>query len=266
MAHINEQQLIDHLDNSLQGKASAEMDRLIAGDQEAAGEWAYLRMAVAAIQDAGLQEQVKSVKREFLAQKFGGLTAVTVNTEKIKATTRTAAVPMFRKAMRIAAMLLVIGGAATIYKYTTTSPTGLYNRYYASYDLNASRSNNTLDPIEQAYNDKNWMEVVALFNRGAEKNHKSYFLAGMAELEMKRYFGAIEKFKLILAENAQSGNDYFQDEAEYYLALSWLAADQADKAIPILDKIKADKNHLYHATVEKMSSIDLHIVQYKNGK
>jgi hypothetical protein len=266
MAHINQQELIDHLDNSLQGKASAEMDQLIADDREATGEWAYLRLAVTAIREAGLNEQIKSVKKEFLAQKFGGTATATNGKAIVKSISGGRVVPMYRKAMRVAAMLLVLGGAATLYKYSVTSPTGLYNRYYATYDLNASRSATAPDPIEQAYNNKNWMEVVALFNRETEKNHKSYFLAGMAELEMKRYLGAIEKFKLIMAENAQSGGDYFQDEAEYYLALSWLAVDQADKAIPILDKIKADKNHLYHSTVENMSTIDLHIVRYKNSK
>jgi hypothetical protein len=36
--------------------------------------------------------------------------------------------------------------------------------------------------------------------------------------------------------------------------------------MPLLDKIRADKTHLYHDVVEKMSSLDLRIAAYKNLK
>ena len=92
------------------------------------------------------------------------------------------------------------------------------------------------------------------------------FLAGMADLELKRYNDAIEHFEQVIAVNAQSGSDYFQDEAQYYLAISWLAKDKVNEALPILEKIRADKNHLYHDKVEQMSFLDLRLVQYKESK
>ena len=85
----------------------------------------------------------------------------------------------------------------------------------------------------------------------------------MANLELKDYAEAIEKFKQVLAENNRSGSDLFQDEAEYYLAMSYLANNEAEEALPIIERIKADKNHLYHQVIGKMSSLDLRIIQHK---
>jgi hypothetical protein len=88
----------------------------------------------------------------------------------------------------------------------------------------------------------------------------------MADLELKKYDDAIGKFQHIIATNALSGGDYYQDEAEFYLAMSWLGRGDANEAIPLLDKIKANKSHLYHDVVAKMSSLDLDIIQYKSDK
>ena len=41
---------------------------------------------------------------------------------------------------------------------------------------------------------------------------------------------------------------------------------KVNEAMPILEKIRADKNHLYHDKVEKMSFTDLRLVQYKENK
>ncbi|HMH23049.1 MAG TPA: hypothetical protein VK563_14795 [Puia sp.] len=254
MAQNKVQELIDHLDKSLLGKGSIELDLMIGNDRELAGEWNYLQLAVATIQDAGLHEQVLAVRKKWS------------NQQSVDTQFKTPVFNMYRKAMRIAAFLLVLAGSAAIYKYNSTSSDGLYNQYYASYDLSTNRAAGVQDALELAYNNKNWAEVITLFNTANERSHKLYFLAGMADLELKIYGGAIEKFQQIVAENAQSHTDYFQDEAEYYLAMSLLASNKADQAMPILEKIKADKGHLYHQIVTKMSFTDLNIVQFKDRK
>ena len=55
-----------------------------------------------------------------------------------------------------------------------------------------------------------------LFGTPKEKTNKTYFLAGMADLELKKYDDAIGKFQHIIATNALSGGNYYQDEAEFY--------------------------------------------------
>jgi tetratricopeptide (TPR) repeat protein len=249
------QTLIDHLDNNLQGNKSSEMEQKISNDPEAAQEWVYIRLAVDAVQDAGLYNQVATVKSAWQAQqssatKPGGAIVHTI----------------YRNVLRVAACIFILSGGAALYKYTTTSSDSVYNKYYTSYSLNASRGASTQDAQEQAYSNKNWADALSLFDKSKEKSNKSYFIAGMADLELKKYDDAIAKFQHIIAANVLSGADYFQDEAEFYLAMSWLGRGDANEALPLLDKIKANKSHLYHDVVLKMSSLDLRIIQYKSGK
>jgi hypothetical protein len=248
------QSLIDHLDKSLQGEGSPEVERLLGSDPDAAREWNYLLMAVDAIQEAGLEEQVATIKNEWKAQQ----TTVEKPTGGIIRR-------ISRNMAKIAAILVLLAGGAAFYKYATISSGSLYDRYYSSYDLNTSRGADDETAMEKAYHAKDWNAVLAGFNV-AKRDNKMDFLAGMADLELRKYNDAIEHFEQVIAVNAQSGGDYFQDEAQYYLAISWLAKDKVNEALPILEKIRADKDHLFHDKVAKMSFLDLRLVQYKESK
>jgi len=247
--------LIDYLDNNLSGEELLEAEALVRNDQEMAKEWQYLHLAVDAIQESGLQEQVAGIRKLYEEQR------------QIKAKPASAIVHnIYRNVLRIAAVLLILIGAAAVYKYTTVNATGMYNEYYTSFELNTTRGVENADAMEQAYRNKNWASVISLSNTLAQKTNKSYFLTGMANLELKKYNGAIEAFGQIIAANIKSGDNYFQDEAEYYLALGYMANNEASKALPLLEKIKSDKHHLYYEKVRGISSIDLNIIKYKAGK
>ncbi|HEX9511104.1 MAG TPA: hypothetical protein VF939_11530 [Puia sp.] len=275
MSENQAQSLIDHFDDSLRGKGSAEMEQRISNDPETAQEWLTINLAVDAVQDAGLHEQVTAVKSVWLAQQSAETKAGFVRTRPDLSGTETDSVArsaggrvrtLYLNAMRVAACILILAGGATVFKYATTSSSGLYGKYYTSYVLNTNRGNETKDAMEEAYNNKNWEAVITLFNATKEKNNKSYFLTGMADLELKQYVDAIDKFQQVIAANVLSGSDYFQDEAEYYLAMSWLASNDANEAYPLLEKIKANKGHLYYDKVAKMSLADLRIARYKSHK
>lgn len=249
-----QQALIDHLDKSLQGESSPEMELQISNDPEAAREWNYLLMAVDAIQEAGLQEQVAAVQNEWKVQQA---TEVKPSVGIVRQLSRNMA--------KIAAILVLVAGGAAFYKYATISSGSLYDKYYSSFDLNTSRGAGEKDAVEKAYVAKDWNAVLSAAS-ATKRDNKVDFLAGMADLELKKYDDAIEHFEQVIAVNAQSGSDYFQDEAQYYLAISWLAKDKVNEALPILEKIRANKDHLFHDKVAKMSFLDLRLVQYKESK
>lgn len=230
------------------------MEQLIASDADAAREWNYLLAAVDAIQEEGLYEQVGTIKNEWKVQQ----------TQAVKPTGGIVR-QLSRNMAKIAAILVVVAGGAAFYKYATISSGSLYDRYYSSYDLNTSRGAGDIDKMEKAYQAKDWNAVLTEFN-AAKRDNKADFLAGMADLELKRYNDAIEHFEQVIAVNAQTGADYFKDEAQYYLAISWLAKDKVNEALPILEKIRANKDHLFHDKVGHMSFLDLRLVQYKESK
>jgi hypothetical protein len=248
------QALIDHLDQSLRGEGSAETQEMINNDPELIREWHYLQLAVDAIQDTALYEEVGTVKEQWKIQQ----TAVVKPSRGIVRS-------LSSNIAKIAAILVLLAGGAAFYKYATISSGSLYDKYYSSYSLNTSRGAADEDAMDKAYQAKDWHTVITLFSP-TKRTNKTDFLTGMADLELKKYDDAIEHFEQIMAANTQAHTDYFQDEAQYYLAISWLAKDKVNEALPILEKIRADKNHLYHDKVEQMSFLDLRLVQYKESK
>ena len=284
MSLPNTNALIDHLDesftaapDSVSPEASATMQRLIVEDEDNAREWLYLQLAVDTIQNAGLHEEVATVRKQWEAIATTTMEAQANAAPESMAATQDQTTTsnqtnggvvrnLYRNMMRVAACAVLVAGGACIFKYVRLSSSSLYSEYYTSYELNTSRGSTSQDAIEKAYTAKNWSEVLALFSPGKDRSNKTDFLAGLADLELKRFDDAIAHFEQIIASNSHSGGDYFEDEAEYYLAISWLAKDKVNEAMPILEKIKANKDHLYHDKVKKMSFTDLRLVQYKENK
>jgi tetratricopeptide (TPR) repeat protein len=258
---LNHEQLIDHLDSTHKGQGSADVDTRIAADPEASQEWRQLWLAVDAVEQAALYEKVSTVRAEWIAHR--------TDTKSVSAPQPGGAVvrSISRVALRAAAVVLVIGASAAIYKYSVTSSSGIYSSYYTAYDLNTSRGATTAqDEMDAAYKARNWSGVDDAFKKKKAKDNKSYFLEGMADMEAKKYDEAIGMFQQVMAANNLSGSDYFEDESEFYLAMAWLARNDVKEAMPLLEKIKADKTHLYHDVVVRMSSLDLRIAAYKDLK
>jgi len=53
----------------------------------------------------------------------------------------------------------------------------------------------------------------------------------------------------MIEKNAQSKTDYFEDDAEYYLAMSYLNNQEPGKAMPIFEKIYANADNPYNTNV-----------------
>jgi len=84
----------------------------------------------------------------------------------------------------------------------------------------------------------------------------------MARMQQKEYYEAISLLKTLIQYN-QGKEPYFEDEAEYYLAMNYLATGQAARAVELFDQIKADPRHVYYSRVEEMGKLDLGILRIK---
>jgi hypothetical protein len=247
--------IIDQLDESMKGEISSDFASKLREDKELASDWDSLQIALAAIREAGLREQVAAVADEYHSAKVIAIRKPVSNVR-----------PMFRNLARIAASVFLLLAVGAIYKYSSVNSTKFYTSNFSDYELSVSRGANNLDLLEKAYREKNWAAVFERFNALEKRNNKSIFLAAMANLELKKPDSAIPLFSEVLKNNADGTDAYFHDESEYYLAMSFLGNNESSKAIPILEKIKADPNHLYNKIVREMSWTDLRIIQYKSGK
>jgi tetratricopeptide (TPR) repeat protein len=255
-------QLIDRLDESLAGRLPANPESIAGDDPEMLHELYFLRLAVDAVKDAGLYDEITVVRTDWKMQQSMSEKVASAASRPQGAIVRS----INRYGLRAAAVILILTTGTAVYKYVSVNPTGLYNNYFSSYDLHTSRGAGAARPIEDAYEAKDWGQVVAIAAGAKQKDNQIDFLAGMADLELKKFDDAITHFEQVIAVNATTHGDYYQDEAEYYLAISWLARGNVNEAMPILERIKADANHKYHQKVEKMSFFDLRLVQYKENK
>jgi hypothetical protein len=252
----NEHLLINYLDRTLEAREMQEMEALITSDPETRKQWQYLQLAVEAIEYAALYDQVAAVKENFKT-----IQPVDVITASPKWGVR-----IRMKAFRVAAgvLLFILGGGA--YKYFTTSATQVYKEAFIVYTLPTTRGQATITGIEQAYRLANWKEVIANLNNSSLTDNKALFLAGMAHLQLHNYAESSMLFEQVRVNNTQTGDDYFQDEAEFYGAMSDLAGNHAKQAILLLQQIRGNINHLYHEQASRIGNIDLQILKIKAGR
>ena len=246
--------LIDELDKMLSGKALTDLQESLRSDKGVAAEWEYLKLAVEAVEYAAIYDRVDFVRKTVppASGKTGFQSGVVRN--------------IFKISIRVAAILVVFLGVAAIYKYSTVSSATVYNEYYTGYTLGVSRGTNTSSAIDEAYKSKNWQSVITLAANENRPTAKTVFLDGMAAMELQQYPAAITNFHQVIAINTGSNEHYFQDEARYYLALSYLMNKQADKGVDLLNEIRQEKNNLYQPLASRISVLDLKIVDIKSKR
>lgn len=250
----NEHLLINYLDRTLEEREMREVEALINSDSEMSKQWQYLQLAVEAVEYAALYDQVAAVKENFRT-----IHASEVLTASPKRVVR---MPM-RLIARIAAIfILAVAGMGT-WKYFTTSATQVYKQAFIEYTLPTTRGQASITGIEQAYRLANWNEVIAVFTKSSLTDNKALFLAGMAHLQLHNYAQASKLFEQVRANNTQTGDDHFQDEAEFYGAMSDLANNHTKQGIEVLKQIRGNKNHLYHEQAARIGNIDLQILIFK---
>lgn len=256
MESRHEHLLVNYLDRTLEEKEMREIEELINTDMEVRNQWQFMQLAVEAVEYVALNDQVAAVKEQFR----------TIHPIAVIPAQRRGVHVMMRNMYKVAACLLFLVIATAGYKFISTSTIHMYKQSFIPYTLGTSRGNSTINEIEQAYRNKNWKQVLTAFDKAAEKDNKMLFLAGMANMQLQQYAAANKMFGQVLAHNAQTGDDYFQDEAQYYLAMSYLANGQAKEAITLLQQIRTNKNHLYNRQASQISSTDLRILAFKSGK
>ena len=257
MESRNEHLLINYLDRTLEEQEMREIEALINTDPETRKQWQYLQLAVEAVEYAALYDQVAAVKDDFRTIQ---------PMEVLQETARRGLRVRMRRTLRIAAAALLFFVGMGTYKYFSVNATRVYQQAFINYTLSTTRGQANITDIEQAYQAQNWNAVIAAVNKTSLTDNKALFLSGMAHLQLKMYGEASMLFEQVRANNAQTGKDYFQDEAQYYGALSDLASGHTQQAVTALQLIRADKGHLYHEQASRIGKIDLKILNIKANK
>lgn len=232
------EKLVQYLDGELVGADKETLEQQLAADKDLQEELNRLRSATAAVKLYGSQQKVAGIHHEMMEEMQPGL-------KKIKSGRK-----ILRYSIAVAASLILLIGGYMAYNFFTLSPDKVFASRYQAYELTSYRDANTTEtPVERAYREKNYKEVLRIHDAGEDHSPKGEFLCGAAALEVKDNSKAIKCFKEVLDMNRRSQQPVLNDESEFYLSLGYTRNGDYDFALALLNKIHDDVNHKYNKEV-----------------
>ncbi|HYC29395.1 MAG TPA: hypothetical protein VEB42_11270 [Chitinophagaceae bacterium] len=251
--NITPDMLIQYLDNELAPQDRQLVESELAADPGLQQQLERLKLAQQAFKMYARQQQVSSIHGEMMK-------------ELPRKTVRSTPVRILRMAMRVAALVVVLVLIAGLVQYSLLDAGRLYQSKYETYTLSTSRDATGSSATEQAYRNHDMAQVIALYESNAPKYAEDFFLAGQAYLALDNPQKAIAAFEMLLKSNAVMPFKPYQDDTEYYLALAWLKAGRADKALPLFEKIHNEPAHAYHDQVSGWYLTKLRWLKRKQGE
>ena len=241
------EKLIQYLDGDLTGSELEGFEKLLSENEGLQHELENLTLAKMAVRSYGLKSQVASVHQEM------------IQTLKSQSKPSEGKIyPFIRSTLKYAASIFLVLFSIGIYLYISTSSTKLYNENYRPYKLSIARGEPTSSNLETAFNSNNYELVISTFKTLTNPTNKDYFLTAKAYLSTHQLEKAVQAFKQVI--NAPAPNSAFKDDADFYLALTYLENNEPVKAKPIFEKIYSDRDHLYHDRVSYWTLLKLKLL------
>jgi hypothetical protein len=229
--------LIQYLDGELGGDELESVKKNIESDPAVREELENLRLAKEAVTGYGMHKKVQSIHAEMMRE-LGGNAKIKPGITRM----------IFQYSFRVAAVLIVLFGISFLYQYYTSTPEKLFNENYKSYDLRITRSASN-SSLEDLYEKGDMAGLIDQFNHLKSPQATDYFLAANAYLNTHRPDSAIVTFLSLQNMNQANHTHYFEEDTEYFLALSYLGNRQPAQALPLFEKIHANPNHPFHSAV-----------------
>lgn len=237
--HSMSEKLVQYMDGELTGAEKESLEQLLVTDQVLQEELQSLKETRETIKQFGLKEKVAGIHKQMMDE-------LQTPVRKIRSSRR-----ILRYSMAVAASLVLLIGGYLAWNFYSLSSNKVFSANYHSFELTTMRDNDTaqMSPVEKAYRAKNYKEVIILSEQLSTVPVKEAFLAAVSYVEQGNNTKAIERFKKVISANESSGMIFMKDEAEYYLALTYIRNKDFDFALELLRKIKEDPNHTYYKQV-----------------
>lgn len=200
------------------------------------------KTAIAVVQHYNLAKQVQLVHQQFIN---AAKTATQPQEAKV---VRMSPVKMM---MRIAAAVVILLASLTAVQYFTSTGSSFYYNLNEGYIVNNTRDGQQASAIIEAYQSGNYKRTIELFEQINNPGNRELFITANSLMQLNNTTRSIELYQQILNNNKTAAQKFYQDEAEYYLAMAYLKNNETDKALPILTQIADDKNHTYHDKIDK---------------
>jgi tetratricopeptide (TPR) repeat protein len=246
--------LIDYIDNNLSDNERVNISTMLKQNTAVQNELDNLLLAKSAVQYYGIKQQVAAMHKEMMP---------IVSDQKLIIKKQSTLRIMTKWSMRIAASVLVIALGIAAYTYTSTTADNLYADNYTAYTFGVNRGEVATNNFETAFAAKDYATVIKEFPALQNPTQKEIFMLGQANIETKNYTKAIDCVMEVLAKNKSQLSTSFNDDAEYYLAWSYLKNNMLDTATALFEGIQNNKNHLYNDKVNNAFIRSLKILSWK---
>ncbi len=246
------ERLISYIDGELDDAEKVLLQQQLEADTDMQAELENLSLAKDAVKHYGLVNKVASIHTKMMNQ------MAATSTQK-KAIVRS----LPKHLMKYAAVIILLVGLFGLYQYFTVSADKLYAEEYSPYTVASFRGTETTFIIEKAYAEKKYDDVINAFELQTDASVKEIFIVGQSYLIKTNYAEAANCFKTVLTKNSSTHTGLLTDDAEYYLALSYLKNNEPAAALPLFKKIHNNKNHLYNNKVRGWFLKKLQLVVWK---
>ena len=274
MDNFSDLERAQQIDRYLAGQLASDEARTVETNVEKDPAWQQVyeeaQLARLLAQEHGLRDEIRSIRANMLGERTSEATlepmtgtpmtpptgTVTQPSEPTKPDTKVRPIsPTFiRYAGRIAAGLALLLVGFLGFQYATLSGDDLYAERATVYQVAASRSTETPtdspeERLENQYRAQRYSQVTTTYEQLNDPSVMAMFLAGNAYLQQDNTDQAIAAFQEIVRINGSQGVNRFEEDAQYYLALSYLRANRPAEALPLLEEINDNPQHSYHALV-----------------
>jgi tetratricopeptide (TPR) repeat protein len=229
--------LIKYLDDELTSAEREEFERRLVIDAGLRQELEDLKTARAAVRLFGLKQQVGSIHHQMMAERKSQPVVRSISPVR----------RVIRYSISIAASIFLVATIVIGYYFFTLSSAGLYNSQYHAYELPAVRGeSNAPSQLEMDYQRGQYNAVIEDRQKIQNASPKDEFLAGIAYLQTDNIATAISSFQSVIKKNRSANTSIFNDDAQYYLALSYLRHKDYDRCLELIETIRNNPSHLYH--------------------
>jgi tetratricopeptide (TPR) repeat protein len=205
--------------------------------------------AAKSLQRYNILKQVQLVHNEYIAAKVKP--AANNNTNIPKATV--IKMKSIKWILQIAASILLLLGAWFTWQYTNTTSSKLYSEIYQPYSVKTDRGIGEIKThnMVPAFKDKNYEEVIKIFETLLTTNNREKFLTAYSYHETGNYKKSLAIFQEVLAYNKQNNTKLYNDEAEFYSGLAYLKLNDNKSALLIFESIRNNPNHTFYERINK---------------
>jgi tetratricopeptide (TPR) repeat protein len=238
-ANHRSEKLVQYLDGELSGPEKEILEKQLAEDPGLKGELESLQEAREAVKLYGLQQKVAGIHPQMMRELQPAV-------RKMSTSRR-----ILRYGIAVAASVVLIAGGIIGYTLVNLSSGKVFASHFHAYELGTVRGEDTLQisPVEKAYREKDYKKTVELYAQSPDVPVKETFLAGMSYLELGDNTKAIDEFKEVLADNEKTKSGLFKDDAEYFLALTYIRNRDYDYALDLMRSIRDNPEHIYHEKI-----------------